>query len=167
MTPRPGDFGLTRINGYAGGLIRVGQWLNGNGFSEFEHAFIVLPDGKIIEAEPGGARIADLSEYDTVPTTFSHWNLTDVQRSDIGNRARQLEGIPYSALDYLALAAHRLHIPTPGLRGYIATSGHLICSQLVDECYARAGVHLFTDDRWPGYVTPGALRQVLTGPLGG
>jgi hypothetical protein len=160
-TPLPGDFGLTKINGYAGAMIRVGQWLNGNGFSQDEHAFIVLPGEHLVEAEPGGARIGNLTEYPDELTTYSSWDLDPIQRQAIVATATALLGTPYSTLDYLALAAHRLHIPAPGLRRYIASSKHVICSQLVDLCYQSAGIQLFKDGRWPGYVTPGALRQAL------
>jgi hypothetical protein len=44
---------------------------------------------------------------------------------------------------------------------FIADSGHLICSQLVDLCYLRAGAHLFDDGRLPGDVTPGDLWKLL------
>jgi hypothetical protein len=63
-------------------------------------------------------------------------------------------GVGYSFLDYDAIAAHRLHLPVPGLRAYIGSTGHLICSQLCDQAYADVGAHLYADGRWPGYVTP-------------
>jgi hypothetical protein len=63
--PRPGTMGLTPIAGEVGRLIRLGQKLNGNGFSTWEHAFILLPGDQILEAEPGGARIVPL-HYDDV-----------------------------------------------------------------------------------------------------
>jgi hypothetical protein len=62
-------------------------------------------------------------------------------------------GVGYSFLDYLALAAHRLRIPAPGLKRRIASSKHLICSQLCDAAYADEGCRLFSGV-WPGYVTP-------------
>jgi hypothetical protein len=37
----------------------------------------------------------------------------------------------------------------------------MICSQLVDFCYAKAGVRLFADNRWEGYVTPADLAGLL------
>ena len=67
-----------------------------------------------------------------------------------------MRGTRYSFLDYDALAMHRLGIYVPGLRGYIADSRHMICSQLCDRAYDLGGVHLF-DNRWEGYVTPGDL----------
>ena len=42
----------------------------------------------------------------------------------------------------------------------------MICSQLVDYCYLMAGVHLFNDGRWPGYVTPEDLANVIADPSG-
>jgi hypothetical protein len=164
-TPVPGDFGLVKISGNVGFLIRIGQWLDGSGFENFEHAFVYLGDGKLIEAEPGGARIADLTEYAGWDIDWSTGKipLTDVQRALIVSNAKALEGVPYSFLDYFALVAYRLHIwPLDVmLKNYIKSTNHLICSQLVDLVYDLSGVHLFTDGRWEGYVTPGDLYELL------
>jgi hypothetical protein len=75
-------------------------------------------------------------------------------------------GVPYSYLDYEALALHTLRMPAPGLRQFIANSHHMICSQLVDQALQDGGVHLFTDGRWPGYVKPSDLGKVLDDPHG-
>lgn len=160
-----GDFGLVRINGYAGTMIRIGQALNGDGFGEYEHAVLDIGNGELVEAEPGGARIRPLSEYDGTNIVWSGWTMTDVARMSVAAHGRDLVGTPYSALDYLALAAHRLHIPAPGLRRRVSDTRHLICSQLVDEAYWRAGLIMFADGRWPGYVTPGSLVRALHGPV--
>ncbi|MGW4803060.1 hypothetical protein [Kitasatospora sp. NPDC004272] len=159
--PLPGDIGLTSIAGAVGRLVRIGQWLNGDGFGAWEHAFLVLPGGRLIEAMPGGARIVPLDTYDQRDVLFMAPLLTDQQRQDICTAAAAYEGVPYSFLDYLALATHRLRLPAPGLHAYVASTRHMICSQLVDQAYRDAGVHLFDDDRWSGYVTPGALHRRL------
>lgn len=159
-TPEPpvGLIGLTSISGEVGKLIEVGQWLDGTGFRQWEHAFISIGGGKIVEAEPGGARVRDWTEYSVV-----HWcqglyvQGTPTQLQDTDAFSRKAVGVPYSPADYFALVAHRLHLPAPGLKNFISSSGHMICSQLVDWVYAQAGIHLFTDNRWPGYVTPGDL----------
>lgn len=163
--PKPGDFGLVAISGNVGKLIRFGQWLNGNGWGDYQHAVLVLDNDELIEAEPGGARIRPVSEYDGTNVVWSDWPLTDDERAAIVAAGRSLEGTPYSFLDYLALAAHRLHIPIPGLRRYIASTDDLICSELVDEAYRRAMLAMFADHRWPGYVTPMALVRALHGPV--
>lgn len=160
--PRPGDFRLVEMGGDVGRLIRVLQWLNGDGFADYEHAAVYLGDGEFVEASPHGARVATYGLFDG----HVFWSsgiipLTDTQRADIAAAARSYVGVGYGWLDYLALVAHRFGVNVPGLRGYIADSGHMICSQLVDQCYVDAGVHLFADGRWPGYVTPGDLYQLL------
>lgn len=157
--PQPGDTLLVQIEGMVGRFIEFGQWLNGDGFTEFEHAAIYKGNGRVIQAEPGGARETALSNFTGRPMYWStgHIVLTAAQRTAIVSAAVGYLKVPYSFLDYGALATHRLHIPAPGLKQYIASTGHMICSQLVDQCYTDAGVHLFTDNRWPGFVTPGDL----------
>lgn len=162
--PLPGDIGLTQISGVTGRLIRFGQWINGDGFADYEHAFLVLPGDRLLEAEPGGARIRQLTEYDGSDVLYvCPKRLTEQQRGGICAAADRYVGVPYSFLDYAAIATHRFHLPVPGLRRYVASTRHMICSQLVDQCYQDAGVHLFADGRWPGYVTPMALYTLLAG----
>jgi hypothetical protein len=166
--PQPGDFGLTKINGAGGALIRIGQWLNGSGFRDFEHAFIVGPyvDGEltVIEAEPGGARQAKLSEYDPAKTVYSSWLLTTAERQAIVSMALFKLGTGYSWLDYASLALHRFYIRPGFVKRRVENLGHMICSQLVDFCYDMAGLRMFRDGRWPGDVTPGDLYDRLGGP---
>ncbi|MFI9045925.1 hypothetical protein [Streptomyces sp. NPDC053427] len=160
--PLPGDIGLTQISGVTGQLIRFGQWINKDGFADYEHAFLVLPDDRLLEAEPGGARIGALTRYSGANVLYvCPSGLTERQRTALCEAATAYVGVPYSFLDYFAIAAHRFHLPVPGLRRYVASTRHMICSQLVDQCYQDAGVHLFDDHRWPGYVTPMALYNLL------
>jgi uncharacterized protein YycO len=152
------------IRGGVGRLIRLGQWLNGNGYANYEHAFVLVDGDMVIEAQPGGARQAPLSEYQDREIRWSsgHIRLTDQQREAIVAAARGYLGVPYSFLDYVALASHRFHLPVSVLlKGYVADTRHQICSQLVDQCYHDAGVKLFSDGRWPGYVTPADLARLL------
>ncbi|MGF1427857.1 hypothetical protein [Kitasatospora sp. LaBMicrA B282] len=145
-------------------MIRLGQWLNGDGFADYEHAFILVGDDEVVEAEPGGARQVPLSTYGGHQTLWSSDRiaLTSDQRVAIIAAARRYLGVPYSFLDYAALATHRLRLPGGGLvKGYVADTRHQICSQLVDQCYQDAGIHLFSDGRWPGYVTPADLARVI------
>lgn len=168
MTVQPaGNFGLVAVHGAAGWLIKLGQWLNGDGFSDYEHAVMALGNGELIEAEPGrgGARIRSQSEYDGTNIVWSDWPLTDQQRADADREGRALEGMRYSWLDYFALAAKRLHIPIPWLRRYIESTKHNICSQQADLISQRAKIQLFADNRWPGDVTPGSLIGALHGPV--
>lgn len=162
ISPQPGDFAVVSVGGDAGRAIRFGEWLNGDGFRDYEHAFIYLGDNQIVQAEPGGAAQTALGSYAQILWSTDVIPLTDPQRKAICTAARGYVGVGYSALDYVALAAHRLRIPAPHLKAFIASTGHQICSQLVDQCYTDAGVHLFVDGRWPGFVTPAALTNRLT-----
>lgn len=155
--PQPGDFGVTKITGIGGKLIWLGQALIGSR-SRYEHAFIVTFGGGIIQAEPGGAAGG---KPPTSDVAYSAFPLTNVQRFAIVNAAAEMIGTPYSWLDYVAIAAERLHLPSKRLRAFVGTSGRLICSQLVDEAYRRAGVALFADGRNPGSVTPGDLAKLI------
>lgn len=158
---KPGDIGLTRIGGVLGFFVSLGQHLAGDS-SRYTHAYIVLDDETVIAAQPGGARIDNLSDYKN-KAVYLQRDLTDEQRMTIVEEARSLEGLPYSFLDYLALALARFGIKPKWLQKYIADTGHMICSQLCDEVYRRAGIHLFNDGRLPQEVTPGDLFYVLAG----
>lgn len=151
--------GLTQISGGVGKAIRFGQWLNGEGFEEWEHAFVYLPGGLVLEAEPGGAVVRPLHYSDVYWCEGIYGYFRMPANSQLLRTAAQLKGVPYSFLDYAALSAHRLHIPAPHLKAYISSSGHQICSQMADQFYLRLGMHIFTDNRWPGYVTPASLYQ--------
>lgn len=161
--PQAADFFLGPISGIGGLAIKIGQWANGDGFVKIQHAGIYLGDGKTIEAMPGGAIEGEIARFDLDSLVWSTglFDLTAEQRELICYFAKQDKGVGYSDLDYFALAAHRFHIPAPGLQHYIMTSGHMICSQLVDREYARAGVKLFDDGRWDGDVTPADLYKLL------
>jgi hypothetical protein len=155
FTARPGLIGLVPVAGEVGRLIRFGQWLNGNGWGLYQHAFMALPGGLILEAEPGGARIVPL-HYTDVYWCHGLYRLLPphTTETEIAHIGESMKGIKYSFLDYLALSARRLHIEDPALRRYIANTGHEICSQLDDDFYLRLGAHIFMDGRWPGDVTP-------------
>lgn len=159
--PLPGDFGLVSIEGGVGVAIRIGQFLNGDGFRNYEHAFIYLGDGKIMEAEPGGARIADLSEYDGRDILWStdKVDIPDWKRTDIVQDSEKLVGTPYSFLDYLAIGLYRIHLRHPWVAKYVQASKHLICSQLVAQVYADNEIQL--TDKPPYLVTPGKLTKYL------
>jgi hypothetical protein len=166
--PQPGDFFLGQIQGrtVAGRTrrwVELGQWIIDD-TSQYSHAGCVIDGGRIIEAMPGGARIGWLDAL-AKPVAFSSWDLTEEQRTQLVITARAFEGVPYSFLDYGALALHAHGLDSAWLRDYIDDTGHMICSQLVDHWYTTNGLHPFQDGRWPGYVTPGDLNRALDGPV--
>lgn len=159
--PSIGTIGLTQIAGNVGKGIKFGEWLNGEGFHEWEHAFVLLPGQQILEAEPGkqGALIRSYHYGDDVYWCTNIRKLLGPSLADpvVQATADRLKGTPYSFVDYLALSMHRLRIPAPGLKHFIETSKHEICSQLADDFYYRLRTQIFDDGRWPGYVTPASL----------
>jgi cell wall-associated NlpC family hydrolase len=166
---KPGDIGLLRITGVVGLGIRVGQWATGDGFEDYEHAVICTQvqsgEATVMEARPGGAGTA---RYLDSPVLWLRpaEELNYTQQQAVVAAAYSRIGTPYSFLDYDALALHRFNIPAPGLRRYIESTQHMICSQLVDWCYQMAGIELFDDGRWNGYVTPGDIYGLYaTGKL--
>ena len=172
-----GDFILVIGNDPVGLGIRTAEFLNGKRkmrktlFPKYSHAAILIDDGndenaQIIEAEPGGARIGHAGEYGKpgIGWIKSSWNLDDNTRDRIVLEQKLLLNTPYSALDYGSLALLHFHIRPEFVVNYVANSGHMICSQMVDEVYKRAGLQMFSDGRFPGDVTPEDLESVLTGP---
>lgn len=168
----PGDFLCVPVAGPVGSLIEIGQFLAGTKYQPYEHAevYIGQPDvyapwGYTVSAYPNRkGRLPLPKPPEFVPGAI--WSsglidLTDEQRLAIVNWCTAHEHVKYSEYDYLALVAHRLHLPLPGLKEYIARPDSLICSQFVDMSYLQAGVELFSDGRWPGYVKPMDLAELL------
>lgn len=149
--PQPGDIGLTRIGGFTGVLVGLGQFIIRDA-SRYTHVFVVLDSGELIEAMPGGAKIESLQKYagktkhGSQKAVYVDLGLTTEQRIRIVDEARKLAGTPYSFLDYLALALDRFGFKSARLEKYIADTGHMICSQLAVEVVERAGVDIFGEE---------------------
>lgn len=158
--PQPGDFGLCRISGLTGVAVSAGQRLIGSG-SYFTHAFVYVGNGEVVQAQPGGAKRMPLSDAvsNHSRVAYSSFPLAPVQRAAILGAATYLIGTPYSFADYAAIGARRL-LGIAALERFVRDSGHMICSQFVDECYRRAGFELFPG-RIPGDVAPGDLARLI------
>jgi Uncharacterized distant relative of cell wall-associated hydrolases len=157
----PGDIALTRISGVTGKAIAAGQALIGDG-APVQHAMIYVGAGYVVQAMPGGAEMVALADANE-PVIWSSEAipLTAAQRIKISSVARSLVGTPYSYADYLSIGLAAAHIRPRFVRDYVADSGHMICSQLVDYAHFLGGSHLFTDGRLAGDVTPGDLWKLL------
>ncbi|WP_042381364.1 hypothetical protein [Streptacidiphilus melanogenes] len=163
VQPLPGDFAVTSVKGRVGFAISVGEWLNGSRFGHWDHAFVYVGDDQLVEAEPGGARLANLDEYQgrVVAWSTGHIELTEEQRTAVVTAARSYIGVPYSAADYMALALWHFHLRIGWARKVMASRASMICSELCDAAYDEAGVHLFADGREPGDVTPADLALLI------
>lgn len=163
--PKPGDIGLTSSRAWTGRIVRSLQALIDDD-SFVTHTFLVLDDGYIIEAMPGGAVFNRLSKYPDAQ--FTNVELTDTQRHNICVEGISMHGLKYSWLDYLALGlTHFKLFPADFVRNRVEKSDRVICSQLCAEAYRRAGVDLFPDRRLSMDVTPGDLARLAseTAPL--
>jgi hypothetical protein len=158
---QPGDIALTRISGFTGKAIAAGQWVIGDA-APVQHAMIYVGGGYVVQAMPGGAEMIPLADANE-PVIWSTdvIPLTAARRIKIAAIARAMVGTPYSYTDYLSIGLAAAHIRPRFVRDYVATSGHMICSQLVDYAHDIAGSHLFTDGRMVGDVTPGDLWKLL------
>jgi hypothetical protein len=77
--------------------------------------------------------------------------------------ARGYKDTPYNFLTYGKLAAAHLGLPisTRILKRWISNRKDMMCSQLVDQCLADAGYHVFDDGRLPQDVVPAELFRAL------
>jgi hypothetical protein len=160
MNLKPGDLGFTRITGFTGFWVNLGQAITGDA-CRFTHVFVVMDDDTVLEAMPSGARFARLDREYKSEVVYARLPLTAEQRNKIISEARRLMarkgGIKYSFTDYLALALSHWGLKAKWLRRYISKSGRMICSQLADYLLSHAGFQVFKDGRLPQDVTPGDL----------
>lgn len=161
--PRPAQMGLTRIEGAAGLGIKLGEKALRlrHPWCPIEHAFFVLDDEHVIEAEPGGAIITPLAAYTETYrsqyTVYTDLTLTSKQEEDSIAAAWKLKGIPYNYITYEVLALKRFGISSLEIDRKLSNKNFMMCSQLDDEAYNRGGVHLYQDRRLPQNVIPSDL----------
>lgn len=156
--PHAGDIGLTQIKGRVGRGIRVAQFMAGGGFWDYEHAFVMTNWTELVEAEPGGAIVSDLSRYDDCDVVFLR--CPDEFRTAVAAAALGMVDVPYSFLDYESLFLRHIGIKADRLEKYIRDSGHMICSQLADRAANLGGWILFDDKRWEGDVMPADITRL-------
>jgi len=184
---RPGTIIFGPIGGIVPGFfpVGVGQMLLKASSPEtfkIRHVLVCVESAggghgpKAVQAMPHGAEEIELtaqhwtSAYAYVMPNYgisTHTSLLGMavgQGYDVAREARALVGTPYSFLDYAALTAHaasgRGYVPLgqrSKLERYVASTKHMICSQLADEAMRRAGFHVFNDGRLPQDVMPAAL----------
>jgi hypothetical protein len=172
---QPGDWFVVDPSGGeldVGWWVELGESLIDHRKTRWGHAGVATrrrADGTLLVAEagPSGAKErpwhweehAHLWSTGTWASGGSAMGLAAMKYTEAGPWGPH--GVPYSFLDYGAIEAHALHLNVYGLKAYIASTLHQICSQLVDQSAQDAGKHLFTDKRWPGYVKPSDLGRVL------
>ena len=151
--PRIGDYGIVKTNGWAARFIQVGT------ASRWNHAFIYIGDGKIVEANPTGVEISPVSKYPKIAWN-QHEELTDAQRQKIVKRAKAFIGEKYGFGAILVIALKILGLKViPTLRKAAENENSVICSQLVAWSYSVAKNKL--SDKPHAFTTPGDLAERL------
>jgi cell wall-associated NlpC family hydrolase len=152
FTPLPGMYAVTRTKSKSGILISVGT------LSEWDHAFIVAKDGKLIEASWSGVRFAPLSKYPRAAFN-RHDNLTAEELANIVAFAESREGERYGFLDIAVIVLRKLGLRafTDRASAWLDKRKGLICSQLVSLAYKSAGRAL--TDKLDNLVTPADLAE--------
>jgi hypothetical protein len=170
MSHPAGTLFVLRSGGFVGFAIRALTR------SRVNHAGVCIGDGGTIEAEAAGA--IRRTEHSTgVDVTYGDALLRRIEEQAPGRGQRIAEvaagllGRKYNFIDLVVLAWVNLRRdPTnpPAAPNCfelrVMDDSRLICSQLVDLACLGAGVHLFSDGRLPGQVTPGDLLEVLANP---
>lgn len=174
-----GDILLLQIKGWIGWLVWLMQAINRD-TSRWTHAAIVLNDGTVFEAQPGGAVITSLSEYADRPGAVVRYyqspchgrpseyellplapHMNPLRREDIDATARREIGIGYNWGTYVYLALYRFGVRPEWLKRRVQRDERMICSQAVDLVYSLCNLALFADGRMPYDVTPGDLARLV------
>ena len=153
--PRVGDYGVVKTSGFFGKLIRLGT------MSRWNHCFIYIGDGKIVEANPKGVAVSPVSKYQVIAWN-RHEDLTDDQRQSIVKCALATVGKSYSFLTIALIALRILGIKVfsnSRVMARMAQKEGYICSELVAECYDKSNSVLVNTKDY--LVVPGDLAERL------
>ena len=156
----PGNYGVSHGGGMVGELIRhaTESWAG--------HAFICIGNGMIIEAAPPATRTAPAASHgDAI------WNLreplTGAQRDKIVARAHALLGEPYDYGAYIGFALETLKLADgKQLEPVFKRDTWRVCSAIVADCYAAAGIDLTGGLDYPNLVSPANLYDRIAQEAG-
>ena len=155
--PIPGDIGIVRSNGIPACLIQLGT------LSRWNHAFIYIGNGLIIEATPSGVKISRLDQYDKIV-----WNKHQVWYNEEDSRKAIVEGAfkalrkPYNWVNILTIFFRIVGLKilaNTKLMKKLADKDGYICSELCEELYVNTGNALVTKPA--GITTPGDLVEAV------
>jgi hypothetical protein len=144
---KPGDVLAVRGGGLPGKIIRIGEELSGKpGLDAHVAMFHHYDSGGVpwvLEGRPGGVGWADARPYLASPYTVNNCGQpgrTDLQRSQVADKARALLGTAYDwqAIGGDALAA--LHVRLWNLKfPHGLAPGEVVCSSFAAWLYGQAG----------------------------
>lgn len=152
--PDAGRYFVVKTHGLVPWVIRRA------GHSWADHAGIVLEDGAIIEAEPGGVRIRHLSEYYQCRIAINGGDeMTVQQRTQVVAAAKAMVGIPYDDLAIADDGLEALGWHWKWLAKRADNDGELICSQLVAKAGEAASLNWRCGVATAAEVTPAMLAR--------
>ena len=156
MTYNAGQFFVVRTKGFPAFVIRLvtRSWANHAGL-------VVSSSGVTVEAKGGGVCYGTLGSYGDDELRLSHFDLADVQASEIVEQAKSLIGRPYGWADLLWLGLLQWPVTWrwEWIRRRVDDPSRLVCSQLVAFCYESANVELSYEVDMPLDVTPADLAR--------
>ena len=158
-TPVMGDLGIVKSNGLPARLIQVGT------LSRWNHVFIYVGNGMIIEAKPHGIVLSPLSDYASAKIVWNKhqvWNNEEVDRAFIVAEAHKLLDLPYNWTNIVRIVFRTLGLKilaNTKIMQKLAKKDGYICSEMAEELYAKSGNPLLAKD--PGETTPGDLIEAV------
>jgi hypothetical protein len=152
--PPAGVYGCVRTSGFVPWLIRTvtRSWA--------DHVFVSVGDGRIVEAEPGGVRFGDVSEYAGCRIEYNTGELmTDLQHAAVAEFAESKRGEPYAwtadAVDGMRCLGLRWRI----LARFERARRSVMCSELAAQAGQHAGLDWLCGQHDPSQVTPAMLAE--------
>ena len=152
--PKPGTIFVVSTTGWAARAIQIFT------LSRVNHTGIYAGNGLVYEATPDrGFVLSAASNYPNAIWLHTY-PLTDAQGLLVVACCKRLIGRRYNFVDIVALGLNNWGIHPAWVRKRLADTSRLICSQAVDYAYQLAGIHLFSDGRTPGAVSPGDIAEL-------
>lgn len=152
--PAAGLYGVVKTHGLVPWIIRRATR------SAFDHAFVIVEDGAIVEAEPGGVRLGHLSEYYGCRIAInSAEEVTVQQRAVVMATAKSMVGKPYNDLAFADDGLESLGWHWRWLLKRAAGDGEVVCSQMVALCGQAAGLDWRGGADSPTETTPAMLAR--------
>jgi len=152
--PTAGRYFVVKTHGFVPWVIRRAchSWA--------DHAGIILDDGAIVEAEPGGVRLGHLSEYYGCRIAInSAEEVTVDQRVTVVATAKEMIGKPYNDLAIVDDGLESLGWHWHKLAKWASDDGEVVCSQLVALAGQAAGLDWRGGAQTTTEVTPGDLAR--------
>lgn len=152
--PPAGVYGCVKTSGFVPLMIRVvtRSWA--------DHCFVSIGDGRIVEAEPGGVRIGDVSEYAGCRVEYNADEaMTDTQRAAVAEFAESKRGEAYAWTADAVDGLRSLGLRWRFLARFERARRSVMCSELAAQAGQYAGLDWLCGQDDPCEVTPAMLAQ--------